>query len=72
MEQKIIEIITNILEAEVTIDSTRENTNTWDSINHLRIVLEIKEEFNIDIQMEEIDAIKSVREFINLIQSKGQ
>ncbi len=72
MEQKIIEIITNILEAEVTIDSTRENTNTWDSINHLRIVLEIKEEFCIDIQMDEIDAIKSVREFINLIKIKGQ
>lgn len=49
MQNKINEILSNILEIEVKEDSniTRENCPQWTSLAHIDIVMSIEEEFGI-------------------------
>ncbi|RDU66518.1 acyl carrier protein [Helicobacter didelphidarum] len=49
MQQKINEILSNILEIEVREDSylTMENCPQWTSLTHIDIVMSIEEEFGI-------------------------
>lgn len=61
MVSKIIEILKDVLECDVNQYTAVDNCEEWDSMNHVNIILEIQEEFNIKIPFEEIDKLKSVK-----------
>lgn len=45
--------------ADVTDDLTPETVETWDSLNHLRLVTAVEEAFGIKFSMAEIESMMS-------------
>ena len=63
--------IENILELKngiISIESNAENTESWDSLGHLRIIMAIEEKFNIKFKTDEISSLNSVDKLINKIE----
>ena len=52
--------------------STPESIETWDSIQHLNLVLALEEKFGLQLSPEEIEQMKSVGEVIKLVEGKLQ
>jgi acyl carrier protein len=50
---------------------TRQRTETWDSLNHLRIVLAFEEEFGLALGPEEVQRIQSLSD-LECIAERGQ
>lgn len=40
----------------------------WDSIMHMRLVMEIGDRFNVDIPLEMIPELKTLRQFYSLVE----
>lgn len=55
---------------ELTLDTASDDIPAWDSMNHITLVVEVECRFDIKFQMAEIEELKSVREFVRLIQDK--
>lgn len=45
--------------SEISPETSRENAEQWDSMNHLRLITAIEESFSIHLTMDEIENIKS-------------
>lgn len=61
MMERLIEILTDILETEINEYTTKDDVETWDSLNHVRIISEIQDEFNIRIPLKDINSLISVK-----------
>lgn len=70
MEQKIIDILNNILEVSITKSDYNTELNSfskWDSLVHLRIISEIEGELDIEIGFDEINKIEKISDFLKFI-----
>lgn len=59
---KIIEVISDALgidEDDCKEDMTSNNTEEWTSLNHLRLIMGIEEEFDVKFTMEELNSMTS-------------
>ncbi len=54
----------------VDIDTEKEMVLEWDSLNHLNLVVELENSFDLGLSMEEIEELNSVRGIIDLINSR--
>ena len=57
---------------QITPASTPETIETWDSIQHLNLVLALEEKFGLQLSPEEIEQMKSIAEVIQLVEAKLQ
>ena len=57
---------------QITPASTPETIETWDSIQHLNLVLALEEKFGLQLSPEEIEQMKSIGEVIQLVEAKLQ
>lgn len=67
---KLSEIISEILIIpvdKINPEDSLDSLDNWDSLNHLRIVAEIEERFKTTIPMEDISAIKKVKDFLKYL-----
>ena len=71
MEEKVLEILRNLFEDE-TLDSTcsQKNCEKWDSLGHLRLVVELESEFEVTLEPEEIGEMVSYEDIIRILKSK--
>jgi [ribosomal protein S5]-alanine N-acetyltransferase len=70
-ENKIIEIISNVLEnKDIDINSSMLNVDNWDSLNHMQIIIKLKEELAIDFSPKDIAASRSVKSIIKIIKNE--
>jgi acyl carrier protein len=59
-EEKLKEIIADtfdIDEDEITSELTSESVERWDSLNHLRLVTALEDEFDIKLTMDEVNTM---------------
>jgi len=70
MKSEIINLISDVLEISANENSTKENTENWDSLNHVYIVLELQDRFKVRIPAEDIDKLLSVMDIIEYIKKK--
>lgn len=68
-EEDIINIISLALEEDINIDSTMLNTDNWDSIHHLIIMVELQDKLNIKFPTNQISNLRSVKSIISFIQA---
>ncbi len=69
--QEFIQFIAEILEVEpgtLTLESTQEEIETWDSLMQLRLVGEVETRYGITIPMEEISDIKTIGDFYRFVK----
>ena len=57
---------------KITVASTPETIETWDSIQHLNLVLALEEKFGLQLSPEEIEQMKSMAEVIKVVEGKLQ
>lgn len=71
MEDKIIEILRNVLETnDINSESSQQNCEKWDSLHQLNLVIELEDAFDITLEPEEIAEMMSVRDIKRIIQKK--
>lgn len=67
--EKLIEILNDELKIDdVSIDTTQENTPSWDSMTYLSIAARLESEFNLEITPDNITSINSVKNILALLK----
>lgn len=71
MKEKVIEIVKDVLETEdISLNTSQENCENWNSLRQLNLVSELEDEFDVEFEPEEIAEMKSVGKILEVIQSK--
>ena len=71
MKEKVIEIMKDVLETEdISLNTSQENCENWNSLRHLNLVSELEEAFNMEFEPEEIADMHSVNSIIDIVQKK--
>lgn len=74
MHDKLKEIVAELFELEpaaVNDVLTPDDVELWDSLNHLRLVSAVEEEFQIKLSMKEIESIRSLATLRALIEQRA-
>ena len=56
----------------ISAASTPETIESWDSIQHLNLVLALEERFGVQLSPEEIEQMKSIGQVAELVEGKLQ
>ncbi|MBA7536950.1 Acyl carrier protein [subsurface metagenome] len=72
MKDNIINLINEVLETAVDENSTQDNSENWDSLNHIRIVMELQDKFEIKIPEKDIDKLLSIKEIIKYVRNRSK
>ena len=71
MKEKVIEIMKDVLETEdISLNTSQENCENWNSLRQLNLVSELEDEFDVEFEPEEIAEMKSVEKILEVIKSK--
>jgi magnesium-protoporphyrin IX monomethyl ester (oxidative) cyclase len=71
MENRIKHIIATVLgidERTITDETTRDNTEEWDSFNHLLLINNLEKELNISVKISDIEKIRSFSDIKKVFQ----
>ena len=55
----------------VTPDTTSDDIEDWDSIEHINLIAAVESEFAMRFKMREVSGMKNVGEMIAIIQERG-
>lgn len=71
MEEKILEIMMRVFQTE-GLDTTcsQITCEKWDSHNHLNLIVELEDEFDMEFEPEEIAEMKSFDSVKKMIEAK--
>ena len=67
----IIEIFQDILDVKkgtVSLMTTSSDIDEWDSVATVNITIALEEEFGIKFKLEDIQSVKTVQDFVDLVQ----
>ncbi len=53
---------------EITYETNSDIIDDWDSVNHVKLVLSIEEEFDIRFEMEDVSYVSNIRKFVEVIK----
>ncbi len=70
---KLTEIFRDVLDVDslvLTPDLTAASVPEWDSFNHIHLVVAVEAQFKIKFQTAELESIRSVGHFVEVIQAK--
>ena len=71
LEDRVLEIMRSVFEMEeVSTDASQKNCERWDSLHHLSLASELEEEFNIELDPEEIAEMTDFSRVIAMLESK--
>lgn len=71
MNEKLAELVGELFDldpASVKDELTPEDVDLWDSLNHLRMVTAVEQEFGIQLSTADIESITSVRVLRTLVE----
>ena len=67
----IIEIFEDILDVKkgtVSLETTSSDIDQWDSVATVNIIVALEEEFGIKFKLKDIQTVKTVQDFVQLVQ----
>jgi acyl carrier protein len=73
MEDQIKRIMADVLDLDPeTIDggTARDSLEAWDSLKHIMLCLALEEEFKISFEVQEIEAMMSYDDVVQILQQK--
>lgn len=71
MKDKVIKIMKDVLETEdISLNTSQDNCENWNSLRHLNLVSELEDEFDVELEPEEIAEMHSVNSIIEIIKEK--
>ncbi len=74
MLSSLQEIFESVMGPEIRVEATtsRENLPSWDSVNHLNLILELEERFALSLTPAEIEDLSSVQDIVLLLQNRAK
>lgn len=70
MLEQLKEIFRDMLEVEVDENSTPDNTDGWDSLAHIGLIVAIESEFHVKFKMSEIAQMDSFKKIYEMLGEK--
>ena len=73
IEDKVTTVILHVFNIEknkINKNMNSENTDGWDSLKHMNLIIALEDEFNINFQDSEIIEINSLKKIIEIIYKK--
>lgn len=70
LENRVIEILTNLLSADIFVESSMENVTEWDSFNHVLLMIELQSEFSLSIKQEDYEKLVTVSEIVEYLSDR--
>jgi acyl carrier protein len=55
----------------LSADSSPQSVESWDSVQHLNLVLALEEQFGVQFEPEEMDNMKSIGAIAGVLAAKG-
>ena len=71
--KKIKTIFLDILrcdEADIHENSSADEIDQWDSLAHIKLILEIERQFDIKFSLGELQNLKNIKGLVGLVESK--
>ncbi len=75
MNKILVESVSSVLKIQpeaVTLETSQENTPSWDSLAHLRLILEIEHNLGIRFRSQDIPQLTSVANLSKAISDFGR
>ncbi len=72
IEEKLFQVFQRVFDLpsqRLTVEMTKDDIDSWDSIGHLQLVMNIEADFGIKFKTEEISGIKSFEDCVRLIEN---
>ena len=73
MSKKVFEIVARIMGVPVevvSLESSPETLENWDSLRHMKLILAIEESLDVQFRDEDIVGIKSVRDLLACVEAR--
>ncbi len=73
VQEKVIQVLVNILQVspdKISIKTTSDDIEQWDSLNHTNMIQALEQEFGIRYDLEQVVSMLSVREIIEATKGK--
>ena len=73
IKEQIKKIMTEVFEIESSLVNdkiSQKNTDQWDSLNHLNLIVEIEEEFDVSFTPEQIGSMTSLEIILAELKTK--
>jgi acyl carrier protein len=70
LDSRVLQIFSDVLGSDVQLDSTPETVETWDSLQHLTLVLAFEQEFSVEFAPDEIETLLSPAKVAEVIAVK--
>ena len=74
MQERLMGVMSQVFSLpreSISLDSSMENIENWDSLTHLQLVTSIEDTFNIKIEISEIIDMTSFSSIMAIIENKG-
>lgn len=74
MEEKVATILAEVLRmpaAAITDELAMDDTDRWDSLTHMDLVMSLERSFDLQLSFEEILVMRSMRQIIRVLQDRG-
>ena len=75
METQIKQIMADLLDLDAeSIDesTTQDSTPTWDSLNHVHLIIALEQEFEVTFCPEEVEVMISFRDVLETLEKRLQ
>ncbi len=69
----VIEIMTGVFglaSGALTLDSSMETVEQWDSLQHINVIMDVEQRFGIVLTSEEVMELHTVRSIVNIVQAR--
>ena len=73
IKEKLTEIFREVFDnplIEITPETTADDIDEWDSMNHINLILMVELKFNIEFTQQEVMRFNNVGDLMKTIQSK--
>tara|TARA_Y100000294_G_C8240694_1_gene210645 strand:- start:119 stop:358 length:240 start_codon:yes stop_codon:yes gene_type:complete len=73
IQEKVIQVLVNIFQVspdKISTETTSDNVENWDSMNHINMILALEQEFGISYDEEQAVSMLSVGEIIEVTKGK--
>ena len=74
INERLNEVFQNVFDDEdITVDrdTTADDIEDWDSLEHIRLIAAVEREFGVKFSMKEVSAMKNVGEMMDIIAERG-
>ena len=74
MDEKVAELIADVLRMPpkaITDDLAMKDTDVWDSLKHMELIVSLEQSFGIQLSFEDIVAMQNVREIKRILRERS-